>query len=528
MARKGSRKVRTGCLTCKARKVKCDENKPHCNRCINTGRRCDGYGSKPTPGLLWHRPRQLLSCVDHVGEGRALQYFYEKTALYLSGATDPYFWTHLVMQFSNFEPAVKHSVIAISSLYEQFQAEAAAQSGVQLRSNSLALQHYNAAIRELKSTDDQPLVLLVCILFICIEFLQSNKDAAIQHCKHGIALLENVNYSWAREHLVPVFRRLSTFPFYFGQGSNDFPELVCVDDPLPNFFQTWADAQAAMDIILSRTLRVVREGDGYRFGSLRYKAVPPELLAEQDDIRYLLGQWHILFKSLDARSTLPMTPAIENYNLGVNFIEVMSRAVLSARYETCRIWLEIAFEPDELCFDSHLIGFRRILDTFLMLDAAIPESSRVPAAKRDPQFIFETGFLPILHCTATKCRDFSMRLEALRLTTVLGTPRENLWEAGQMFAMAKRVIEIEHGVVLNDLGQSTGPPLYLKFPDDEMRIRFTIPESKVSTFINVDGKEMRGWSTGFVMRDHQNHVYIREEFIPAECSDKTGFPTSPT
>ncbi|RYC55874.1 hypothetical protein CHU98_g10327, partial [Xylaria longipes] len=36
-------KARTGCVTCKRRKVKCDEAKPNCARCIKAGHRCAGY-----------------------------------------------------------------------------------------------------------------------------------------------------------------------------------------------------------------------------------------------------------------------------------------------------------------------------------------------------------------------------------------------------------------------------------------------------------------------------------------------------
>src|ERR1700712_3835315 len=44
--RLGSRiKSNTGCLSCKARKVKCDEDKPVCRRCLSTGRKCDGYAN---------------------------------------------------------------------------------------------------------------------------------------------------------------------------------------------------------------------------------------------------------------------------------------------------------------------------------------------------------------------------------------------------------------------------------------------------------------------------------------------------
>ena len=41
--RKAHNKVKTGCLTCKIRKKKCDEAKPFCQRCVDTGRKCDGY-----------------------------------------------------------------------------------------------------------------------------------------------------------------------------------------------------------------------------------------------------------------------------------------------------------------------------------------------------------------------------------------------------------------------------------------------------------------------------------------------------
>ncbi|KAF8853456.1 hypothetical protein BDZ45DRAFT_78031 [Acephala macrosclerotiorum] len=32
-----------GCITCKKRHLRCDERKPGCKRCINSGRTCEGY-----------------------------------------------------------------------------------------------------------------------------------------------------------------------------------------------------------------------------------------------------------------------------------------------------------------------------------------------------------------------------------------------------------------------------------------------------------------------------------------------------
>ncbi|OCT55099.1 hypothetical protein CLCR_02846 [Cladophialophora carrionii] len=37
-------KSKTGCKTCKIRRVRCGEERPACRRCLSTGRTCDGYG----------------------------------------------------------------------------------------------------------------------------------------------------------------------------------------------------------------------------------------------------------------------------------------------------------------------------------------------------------------------------------------------------------------------------------------------------------------------------------------------------
>lgn len=38
----------TGCWTCRSRKVKCDEQKPHCQKCIQRDLECEGYGLRLT------------------------------------------------------------------------------------------------------------------------------------------------------------------------------------------------------------------------------------------------------------------------------------------------------------------------------------------------------------------------------------------------------------------------------------------------------------------------------------------------
>lgn len=42
----------SGCFTCRARKVRCDEAKPECNTCLRRGTKCPGY--RPTQSFILH------------------------------------------------------------------------------------------------------------------------------------------------------------------------------------------------------------------------------------------------------------------------------------------------------------------------------------------------------------------------------------------------------------------------------------------------------------------------------------------
>ncbi|KAI1823116.1 hypothetical protein F4861DRAFT_348514 [Xylaria intraflava] len=40
------RRTKTGCLTCRKRRIKCDEGKPTCNNCLKSKRQCEGYNQR--------------------------------------------------------------------------------------------------------------------------------------------------------------------------------------------------------------------------------------------------------------------------------------------------------------------------------------------------------------------------------------------------------------------------------------------------------------------------------------------------
>ncbi|KAI9834415.1 MAG: hypothetical protein M1819_003026 [Sarea resinae] len=166
-------KTRTGCRTCKTRRVKCDEQKPECQRCVSTGRKCSGYDTthkissshnqrpifphvksngdrdvstassdsvrQPPPppasssllsrrqalcqaytgkSLIATRPSTHILLQDSV-ESRGYDFFRLRTRVELPGLFQSDLWSYLLLQLSHSEPAIHHAVIAVGSLHER-------------------------------------------------------------------------------------------------------------------------------------------------------------------------------------------------------------------------------------------------------------------------------------------------------------------------------------------------------------------------------------------------------------------------
>ncbi|KAK1979334.1 hypothetical protein LZ30DRAFT_631372 [Colletotrichum cereale] len=427
MVRKGSQKVRTGCVTCKARRVKCDETKPSCNRCIASGRICNGYKPVNSSELRHYQPYRVFPGANGPGEGRALQYFYQEAGPYLSGAVDPQFWPKLVMQFASLESAARHSVISISCLVEKLSHRTGKTEHVLLQDEIFALRHYNAAIRDLRSMTFQhcqPVVLVVCLLFIAIELLQANRSAAMEHCKHGFQLLKHAvtNYAWTREHLLPLFKRVSVVAFVHGDSPEAFSDLQGLEHPTPTSFATIDDAQTMLDDILSRTLRLVRNGDIYRVQPEKHMSVPPELLAEQACVGHSLDIWKSLFDDHQTRPSSSMDEPSQQVKRSTDIL----RFVLSCRYESCRIWLNTAFGSNGYDYSWHLEAYR-----IMFAKVGISGDQAKAFLAGNVYFTIDVGYLPSISILLTKCSHLESRLKSLGLMPVPGLPWESLCLSAQ-------------------------------------------------------------------------------------------------
>lgn len=117
-------------------------------------------------------------------EARALHFFRLQVAPALSKHSRKDFWNIVVSQIGQQEPAVRHALSCISSLYEGLGDTCS--TIVEPEKEIFAIKQYNMALGYVTAPGaDKNIVLLTCLLFICIETMQSNRHTAIQHCRHG-------------------------------------------------------------------------------------------------------------------------------------------------------------------------------------------------------------------------------------------------------------------------------------------------------------------------------------------------------
>jgi len=226
--------VANRCITCRNRRVKCDETRPSCLRCRKYGTECGGYlpGRRRPPssaygsfatqaralvpkdqsgGQLIPQPGMSLFKTDL--EHRYFRLFSDRIATEICPYFNPESWSRMILQACATEASIRHAAVAIGALgktYEVAQAGLCTVTGqkfpstlgqlpaprVSIENRSVeevvasanlvteayehhrtALEHYDKAIKRMRrdiSYGDQSLrtTLLICIVIICFEAIQ--------------------------------------------------------------------------------------------------------------------------------------------------------------------------------------------------------------------------------------------------------------------------------------------------------------------------------------------------------------------
>ncbi|KAF4772846.1 hypothetical protein HER10_EVM0000647 [Colletotrichum scovillei] len=517
-------RVKSGCKTCRIRKVKCDETRPACRRCVTTGRTCDEYGiwssrtRSPAPFMSQQASsislRNIRTSVSGLSdaEKRLYEWFSRRTIAKLAGIFDSAFWDTIVLQTSSREPAVMHAILALASVHKHQMTDAASVPN-QLVSPSLdvqersTLQHYNKSIvllRErlaLNNPMSAQVALVSCILYICLEYMRKRFKAGHSHLNHGLNLLS---------HIIPDLKS--------GDGIGDArchkaldPMVECLIDTLS---QLYYQARS-----LKGPFSQERQSDGLRplgqlpgsFGSL---------IEARNHLDQLLVRAQRLRRCCLASATSPdVSQAFEmlviqsclrndliSWSLAFNLLKTKRWTHLSARerlpfrllpvYHTmAHIIMETSLHPDdELIFDKFIWHFDMMVESSKeILTAAIPTiAADLSSGHCTTKFSFtaDMGLIPPLYYVALKCRKPSTRRQAVGLITG-GLHQEGMWDATLAGTVASEVMRMEEGdfyervssgnQVLRSKGLAGERPTPQTLPNDRrlLNVRLLLPDDSL-------------------------------------------------
>lgn len=484
----GSSKSKLGCLTCKIRRVKCDEHKPICRRCSSTGRRCEFQRASSVDiysparisleqnrgALNINFTENLLSApIARNQERRAFHFFFHKISPLLAGTLDADLWRGAVLQISRSQPAIWDAVNAISCLYEHPQFSDTPPVAPIIKrpitdpNHRLALSWYSRALSNIRNqlqkqhTLDPTVALLSCILFICIEFLQENVQEALQLYRQGLQLISNLspvmisgsalweNRTLFLDTIAPVFYRLGTFSIFYGYGPpGEWP--MPPPHGSPTYFQSLSDARNALHTLIVDVITFNRVSTQ---SSPRDAEMTESLRAKQAGLRLRLLEWHQAIVRLERR-----------FRANWNATHYGTYSLLQMARANIFIVVETSLDQDETAYDRYLHLFKEIIE---YAPSAIAATNGHDETR--PPFTFELGASYPLFFAAEKCRDPKLRREALAL--LLQTPRvQGLHRVIPSAFIVANIIAIEEGISIRE-DERFAPPLKVdRLPDRSKRI----------------------------------------------------------
>ncbi|TAQ91353.1 hypothetical protein B7494_g344 [Chlorociboria aeruginascens] len=486
-------KVKTGCLTCRKRKVKCDEGKPYCRRCINLHVPCQGYlpiASKHASSQI----RPILPAADsekHMIRGNLArtifndnqEYSYFQTFIsdvaprtIVAGEYNVAgFLTNLVPQACSKEPALRHGLVALGALsmtqpYCQKSSQEVSKKITRKQHYIYALRRYQKALKSMQKLTDLRTILIAVILAFCFEIGTDRLDLGLQVVLEGFKLLREWMEKNNRpltsaissprpdvieDELVEMFKSLSVHIWTVADVKQyNFPLELNMPNPgfgfdlrsIPKEFKSADDARSCIEYISSQSLfffQALPRPGPTRAASPRprsYCAVSKTkgdkslvLSAEQDavfqELKAACKQWYKAAANLWKKSIESRGP----------FYYRMAALRIIAHCVTMRqIGMEII---EEIEYDKYLPIFQEIYTLQSQVLDAQPEKGQA----------LDEGVVLSLFLLGIKCRHRELRRKAIALMYKVNR-REGMWDSNISARVSEFTMMLEEaGTVEGDI-----------------------------------------------------------------------------
>lgn len=440
------------------RKVKCDEAKPSCLRCIRAGRLCEGYPNRDSPHetkaacspIQIHLPHELAIRVSSPGSTSDSCRFSKLGCELLRGGslrgsakTAP-FWNSLLPQLA-FSDCGIHNATAALGAAAQLQVQKDDQSAVAL------LRWYGKAVTQVQKqltarNIDSNSIPATCLLLAFVDLFAGRELQALAHFQGFVALLLHRSGS--------CDRAISTSPPTSPPTPNNDETLRFVASDELDYAALVLDINIASYVLSTgpRLPPISTHSNPYS-----HTTTDPESLALQTlHASYVFASTASHYKYLPSslrpsslssdqsrhiarlRHTIAQTTTLASHSSG----RTQTRAlVLNTHAKSCQIYLSTLLSPYEKSYDAYTNVFASILadaEAILSQD----QQDRPPAQPSLPiPFTPDLGPAQPLFLTALKCRVPSIRQRAIHLLKQTG--RDGPFDGPRAAGIAARASEIE-------------------------------------------------------------------------------------
>ncbi|KAI1487825.1 hypothetical protein F5X96DRAFT_648336 [Biscogniauxia mediterranea] len=478
-------KARTGCVTCKGRRVKCDEGKPSCARCEKSGFQCAGYETpsakrKNTTTTTTTttsttranrksienaplRPKPLLHRGVIPGTGRRLfgLSVSSMAPAYINLEDTPYFdrfrcqivvdisvwcgsdYLKHILREAMHDECLRHAILATSAMLLAVEESGDPLNGrpVPGAHGEMAIQHYMKAISLCRkmlagvmTTRTALTSLVTAFFFAVIEILQANLASADLILAQGVMLLEDTLRRKGPDGLPVVEMDYQLADIKLGFDRMSVAWGLCpffqgskevYKTMLPAYLADTPTADTPLLVLQSYWNRFQRDLGLFMMTVRSGKVLTPEEMsfALIQQTRYLarINEWMLVIDELLAREKA----SVNNYVL----------AKMKAFALMATIFLKCFTDRSDLAYDDHLESFKEILK---ICQKFVPKK---PLAHIS--FTLDMDLFPVVTFTVTKCRDTKTRQLALKTFTQM-TYRQAFWNNRGLLRALRALVDLEN------------------------------------------------------------------------------------
>ncbi|KAK4171779.1 putative carboxypeptidase [Triangularia setosa] len=468
-----SARSKRGCITCRIRRVKCDETRPQCTRCTKAGRTCDGYAatSSQLSGRELAAAVKMLQVVGPAArvlgeavlteDSACFDFFRMCTVAMTSTAFPAPFWSRHVLQVAHSEPAVWRAAVAVGALHRRWESR----SKIRLRPNPIhserpvldkteeftkqAMQQYWSAISMAQTIHDPSVLMVMSVILAAAANMGGEWAAGHVHIQSGLKLVASKSHSpnetMSSEiaSIAQSLSRLDLLVMTFEDSRAPYAYVDPLTGQIPSSILNMPRVgklddlmQASMHLFGMFRYFLSVEG-GYIMGYLtQHEMLPLQTRITQDIIT-----WKSEFEVL-ANRVLPLASKAErttilSLELYHSILSLMSRAGISG---------------PAVRWDAYTDEFTRVIS----LCETINNNIFSPL----PFFMsLEPGLIMPLFLTITRCRHPLVRRRGLRLLKSLNR-QEGMWNSPAACVVAEQKVLAEEEHVTLPL------PLYIENLDN--------------------------------------------------------------